>query len=121
MAIELDSRKVKKGWIHATFNIPISYDNKIYEINFAPKTITKIILTVELTAGSAMTITINGLHDFPVAGNQSYEVYSNVFSADGVVEIIGSNFSRYDFTIQTDGTTTGKVYAFYEYDYDLIK
>lgn len=120
MVVEQDFKKVKKGQIFAVTDIPVSYDNTVV-ISFSPITINKIVLIVELTAGASMTVTIDGVHGFPVAGDQSYEVYSKVFVADEIVEIIGVNFLKYDFAIQTDASTTGRIYAFYEYNYDLIK
>ncbi|UPO70968.1 hypothetical protein QKV40_gp14 [Varidnaviria sp.] len=121
MSWEIGTRKVKKGFVYAITDIPISETLNPPLLNFLPKTITKIILTVQLTAGNSMTITINGVYSFEVGGLVSFEIYSNEFTANEVVEIPGCNFHRYDYFIETDASTTGRVHTFFEYDYDLIK
>lgn len=120
MAQEISIRSVKKGTIITTCNIPVDADFG-QSGEFTPKTITKIILIVNLSAGASMTLTISGKHTFTVAGEKIFEIYTNVFTENGIVEIPAGSFHKYALSIQTDGSTTGQFYIFFEYDYDLIK
>lgn len=112
---------MKKGFIWAITDIPFSASIEPSIIDFTPKTISKIKVVVVVIAGASLTVYINSQHDFPVAGAESYELYSNIFDENGTVQIDGSNFHKYSISMYTDASTTGRVYIFFEYDYDLIK
>lgn len=121
MVEEIDTKKVKKGFILAMTQIPVSADIDVPSMDFTPKTITKITLIVSLAGGASMTVSIAGIYTFPVFGSVVYDLYSNEFTEDGIAEIVSGSFHKYDLNVMTDASTMGSIYAFFEYDYDLIK
>jgi len=119
MSWERIESKVKKGYIVAIKSVP---DEAVVTfVDFIPKTISKITMVVALDGGSAITIILIGIQNFPIFGDQSYPIYSNEFTEDGVAEIPGYSFHEYIINVSGVTGTVGSVYIFLEYDYDLIK
>ena len=120
MAYEESTIKVKKGYMYLVTDIPVSATIEPTIISFIPKTIRRFICTINLTAGASLTLTIRAKHTFTVAGLKYYTIYTHEFIANEMVELPAGNFHEYTIKIETDGSTTGQVSVFHEYEEDVM-